>query len=97
MNKSQYKTFFNTLGNVTRLEIIHALREKPLTVTEIIKETGHEQSTISHSIKKLENCHFVTVEKRGQNRVYALNEETIIPLLKIMDVHVKKYCHKCCS
>ncbi len=97
MNKSQYKTFFNTLGNVTRLEIINALRHKPLNVTQLVKETGHQQSTISHSVKKLESCHFVTVEQRGQERFYALNEDTILPLLNIIDTHVKKYCDKNCT
>ena len=38
MLKSQYKLFFSTLGNMTRLEIIQALRKGPMNVTELTKK-----------------------------------------------------------
>jgi len=97
MPKSPYKIFFHTLGNKTRLEIIHALRNKSLNVTELTKKLPYKQSTISHNLKRLVSCQFVRVQRKGLYRYYYLNKETIEPLLKIMDKHVAKYCSKICT
>ena len=97
MLKSQYKPFFHTLGNKTRLEIIFALRKGRMNVTELTKALSYKQSTISHNLKRLISCHFVEVEQNGQFRYYSLNRKTIEPLLKIIDKHVEKFCaKKCC-
>ena len=97
MAKSPYKIFFHTLGNKTRLEIINALRDKPMNVTELTKKLPFKQSTISHNLKRLVSCQFVHVERRGLYRYYSLNKETIELLLKIIDKHVDKYCSKVCK
>ncbi|MFQ5540817.1 MAG: ArsR/SmtB family transcription factor [Candidatus Paceibacteria bacterium] len=89
--------FFHTLGNKTRLEIIHALHKKPMNVTELTEKLPYKQSTISHNLKRLVSCHFVEVKRDGLYRYYSLNKETIEPLLKIMDKHVDKYCSKLCN
>lgn len=65
MLKLQYKIFFGTLGNTTRLEIISALRKGPLNVTELTEKLPYKQSTISHNLKRLESCEFIHVERKG--------------------------------
>lgn len=97
MKDSQYKIFFGTLGNKTRLEIIHALRNGPLNVTQLTKKLPFKQSTISHNLKRLVNCQFVHIQRKGQFHYYSLNKDTIVPLLKLMDKHVEKYCSKVCK
>ena len=96
MLKSQYKLFFSTLGNMTRLEIIQALRKGPMNVTELTKKLSCKQSTTSHNLKRLVRCNFIYVKQDGQYRYYRLNKETIEPLLKIIDNHANKYCKKLC-
>lgn len=96
MVKSPYKLFFHTLGNKTRLEIIHILHKKPMNVTELTKKLPYKQSTISHNLKLLVSCQFVRVQRKGLYRYYSLNKETIEPLLKIIDKHVNKFCKKLC-
>ena len=85
------------MGNKTRLEIIHALRDRAMNVTELTEKLPYKQSTISHNLKRLVSCQFVHVQRKGLYRYYSLNKETIEPLLKIMDKHVKKYCSKLCK
>ena len=84
------------LANATRLAIVHVLLDGPKSVTEIQRAVRCDQSMISHNLKRLERCHFVSVEQSGKQRVYSLNKETIEPLLKLMDKHVNKFCKKLC-
>ncbi len=86
-----HRLFFKAFSNETRLEIINLLRDKSLTVTEICKKTGFEQSRVSHNLKCLENCGFVSVANKGNFRRYSLDEETILPIVNLFDKHIRKY------
>jgi DNA-binding transcriptional ArsR family regulator len=66
-----------------------------MNVTELTKSTRLEQSQISHSLKRLYECKVVDVQRDGKQRIYSLNKETIVPILKIVDVHAKEMCPKC--
>lgn len=91
-----HKFFFETLGNQTRWDIIHLLRKGSRRATDISEVLGYEQSLVSHHLKRLEMCGFVKVEISGTARIYRLNKETIIPLLKLVESHVNKFCKKVC-
>ncbi len=84
--------FFSTLSNPTRLGILELLRESSRNVTQLAEALNQEQSMISHNLKPLVRCRFVFVERKGKERVYALNSETMEPLFKIFTYHAKKYC-----
>lgn len=96
-NKSSYKRFFDTLANKTRLDIIHVLKNKSLNVSELTEKLPYEQSTISHNLKRLKTCRFVYCEKKGKQRYYELNHNTIEPLLELIDEHVDKFCSQVCK
>ncbi|MBI2671423.1 winged helix-turn-helix transcriptional regulator [Candidatus Woesearchaeota archaeon] len=89
-----HRLFFKAFSNQTRLEIIQLLRRKPLTVTEICNKTGFEQSRASHNLRCLEHCGFVKVTSNGNFRKYALDEETIIPIIDLFEKHIHKYKKK---
>lgn len=91
MMQTAYSLFFKVLSNITRLKILELLRQGPRNATEIGEALGFEQSRVSHNMTCLVNCGFVTVKTRGKNKVYSLNEETIVPLLGIIEKHVQKY------
>ena len=92
MKCHSYTTFFETIANKTRLKILEILQAKSMSVTLICTILGEEQSKISHSLKCLTECHFLDVKQKGKQRIYSLNKETILPLMKLVDEHVKKYC-----
>lgn len=94
-----HRLFFKAFSNQTRLEIIQLLRKKPLTVTEISKKTGFEQSRVSHNLRCLEHCGFVKITPYGNFRKYELDAETIIPIVDLFEKHIKKYRKKleCCE
>ena len=89
-----YQQFFGTLANQVRLDIIEVLRNGKKNVSSIVDKLSYDQSTISHSLRRLEECGFVTVEQKGTERIYTLNEKTIKPLLSLMHTHMEKYCCK---
>jgi len=94
--KSYSNLFFETLSTKLRWKILEILREKSRTVSEICKIVKEDQSKISHNLRKLKDCHFINVKKMGKERIYSLNQETILPLLNLVDKHMKKYCCKTC-
>jgi len=86
-----HQLFFKAFSNETRLEIIQLLKKKPFTVSAICEATGFEQSRVSHNLKCLEHCGFVTKVPNGNFRKYSLDEETILPIITLFDTHIEKY------
>ena len=89
-----HKLFFGTLTNGNRFRIANLLLKVPKTVTQISKNLKINQTTVSHNLKRMLRCGFVTNSLNGKFRVYSINKETIAPLIKLMNKHVVKYC-KC--
>ena len=92
--REPYNRFFGTLANQYRLDIIEALSEGQKTVTKLVKRLKFQQSTVSHNLRRLEECGFVSVRQNGKERIYSLNKETIKPLLSLMHYHMNNYCRR---
>jgi DNA-binding transcriptional ArsR family regulator len=48
----------------------------------------YDQTTISHNLKHLNEYGFVFVHRNGKQRIYKLNEKTVLPLMKLIDKHL---------
>ncbi len=92
MNNSTYHVFFTNLANPLKIEIISALKKKESSVGELSEKLKVEQSKVSHALALLKRCKIVNVEQDGKKRIYSLNKETIIPMLKLIDKHSKENC-----
>ncbi len=90
-----YDYFLATLSNKNRIKILNALLGGEKTVSELTNKIGINQSTISNNLSRLKSCGFVTVRPDGKERYYKLNKETALPLMKLINFHVKKYCVNC--
>lgn len=98
MLSTAHHQFLKTLGHPGRMELMLLLLQDPMNVTELVKKSGLEQSAVSHHLRRLKLCNFVQAQAHGKERVYSVNEETVGPLFRLMDKHVKKYCsHLCCD
>lgn len=97
MKCCSYNIFFETIGTRIRMRIVGLLQKAPMSVNYICSALGEEQSKVSHNLKALAECHFLDVERRGRTRVYSLNKTTIVPLMKLVERHVKKYCCRGCD
>ncbi len=87
-----YKIFFGTLVSESRLKIINFLRKEKKNVSEIMQELGLDQTSVSHDLARLKKCGFVKVESEGKFRYYELNEETIKPMMDIIEKHMAENC-----
>ncbi len=84
--------FFQALANQSRMQILDLLRERvSMNVSEICDELGFEQTQASHSLRCLAFCGLVTASREGKSRIYSINEQTLLPLLEIVDRHLEKY------
>jgi len=97
MKHKSYNYFFLNFANKTKFDIILALKEKPLSVSEIVEKVGKEQSAVSHSLKNLTRCNIIKVKQKGKQRLYSLNKKTVLPILELADKHVKCFCPICCK
>ena len=97
MKCNSYYLFFDTISNKTRMAIIDSLMGGAKSVSQICEDIHEEQSKVSHNLKKLMECNFLEVSRDGKRRVYSLNKETIIPIFRLVDKHVSKFCLGECS
>lgn len=98
MKYVSFDHFFMTLGNPRRVRVLQLLNEEgPQRVSAITTALKLEQSAVSHSLKQLLLCHFVTVRQDGKERIYSINEDTVKPLFDQIDRHVRTYCVKGCE
>jgi len=84
------------MSSKLRVKILDLLMKKPMPVNEITKILKEEQSKVSHNLKRLHDCHFIEVERKGKERIYSLNKKTMVPLMKLVEKHVQCYCKKEC-
>ena len=90
--RQPYQQFFGTLANQTRIDIVELLSKGDKNVSEIVGALKTEQSSVSHNLRRLEECGFVTAQRNGKERIYTLNRATIKPLLALMHKHMDTYC-----
>jgi len=93
---SNYHIFFTKLANPLKIRIISQLKEKNQSVSELSKNLKIEQSKLSHALNSMKCCKIVYDKKDGKQRIYSLNKRTILPILKIIDMHEKEFCKCCC-
>ena len=85
-------TFFDVLSTRSRVEIIESLYRGEKSVSEICESVNAERTNVSHQLKLLRECGFVSVRQEGKKRLYSLNSETVKPILDLAERHVGKYC-----
>ena len=93
--KRKCHLFFETLGTKLKIDLLFQLKESPLSVSELSENLSQERSKVSHALISLLECNFVSVDEAGKNRIYFLNKDTILPLLGLVEKHMKNHCKIC--
>lgn len=81
---------FKVLADKTRLELLFALEQKSLCVSEFVEILGFEQSLISHQLKVLRDNNIVSTNKVGNKVFYTLADEHITNLLSVAKAHASE-------
>lgn len=61
-------------------------------VSGLAEALGQEQSMVSHNLKLLEGCHFISSERHGKEKYVSLNREIIEPLFELVEEYSEAYC-----
>jgi DNA-binding transcriptional ArsR family regulator len=67
-----------TLANPKRQEILDNLRQKDMTVNELVKKTGISQANLSQHLAIMRSKGIVTTQRKGINVYYSLSNSKII-------------------
>ncbi|MBI2652477.1 winged helix-turn-helix transcriptional regulator [Candidatus Woesearchaeota archaeon] len=71
-------------SNPTRLEILNLLRDKELSVTDLIKKTKLSQANISQHLSIMKSKGIVASNRKGKNIYYKLTNPKIIKAFNII-------------
>lgn len=82
------------MGNATRLQIIHILRNCPMKVGEIAEITGFGQSHVSRQLGTLRSVGVVECQRQGNEMIYQLADKDIGEVYdlvrKVLTTHMQK-------
>jgi DNA-binding transcriptional ArsR family regulator len=76
---------FRGFADPSRLSVLLALREGPLTVSEIVETTGLSQSNASNHLACLRDCGLVMAEPEGRYVTYHLSDDRVGELLELAE------------
>ncbi len=77
--------FFRGFSDRSRLSILEALRDGPLTVGTIVEKTGLSQSNVSNHLRCLSDCNLVVSAPQGRYTLYQLSDPRVGTLLSLAD------------
>ena len=72
------------MGNPLRMEIMHWLRERPLSVNDIAIATHQHQATISRNMAILRNASIVITHREGNNILYQVANPKLVSVCDLM-------------
>lgn len=76
---------FRGFSDVSRLTLLEALRDGPLTVTALIEQTGLTQSNVSNHLACLRDCGLVIASRQQRYTLYQLSDERVATLLSLAE------------
>jgi DNA-binding transcriptional ArsR family regulator len=76
--------FCSALSDPTRIFILYALDEGPCNVTELTREVGVPQPTVSRHLKVLRERGLVFAQRQGTVVIYHLADQRIIQALDLL-------------
>ncbi len=79
---------FKTLGDKTRVKILHALSKEELCVCDISAILDMSISAVSHQLRVLRNMKLVKYRKDGKSVYYSLDDLHVVQFIKMAYEHV---------
>jgi len=76
---------FRGFSDMSRLLILEALRDGPLTVGTIVERTGLSRTNVSNHLRCLSDCDLVTSTSQGRYTLYQLSDPRVAKFLGLAD------------
>ncbi|HEY3340787.1 MAG TPA: metalloregulator ArsR/SmtB family transcription factor [Anaerolineae bacterium] len=80
---------FGALGDPNRVRIIAMLLQTEMNVGDLARAVTMSESAVSHQLRILRQMRLVRVDKRGRQVYYALDDEHVAELIKLVLQHVR--------
>jgi DNA-binding transcriptional ArsR family regulator len=77
------------LAAPSRVLILAQLRERPLSVSDLVVAVGMEQSAVSHQLRLLRDIGLVVGERQGRRVVYSLYDHHVAELIDQAVGHIE--------
>ncbi|MGO8946977.1 MAG: ArsR/SmtB family transcription factor [Ktedonobacterales bacterium] len=84
---------FRGFSDQSRLSLLEALCDGPLTVTALVERTGLTQSNVSNHLACLRDCGLVTTRAQGRYVRYQLSDERVAALLGLAEELLAETAH----
>jgi DNA-binding transcriptional ArsR family regulator len=75
---------FATLSEPSRLRLLQILIHGPMTVTELVKDTGMKQGNVSKQLGILYDAHLLERNREGNFIRYAIRDNTVTQLCNLV-------------
>jgi DNA-binding transcriptional ArsR family regulator len=72
------------LGNATRLEIVHILRDGPQHVNSMAQSIGLDQASLSRHLKVLRDHNIVITHRHGKEIIYNLANPKVVDICNLL-------------
>ena len=73
-----------TLGNAKRIEILNALNDRELTVSDIVDILGVSSANVSQHLAIMKNKGILTSRREGNNIYYKVSNDKVIMACNLM-------------
>jgi DNA-binding transcriptional ArsR family regulator len=80
---------FGTLGDPNRVRIIALLLQNEMNVGDLARAVAMSESAVSHQLRILRQMRLVRVDKRGRQVFYALDDEHVAVLVRLVLEHIQ--------
>jgi ArsR family transcriptional regulator, cadmium/lead-responsive transcriptional repressor len=84
---------FRGFADLSRLLLLEALRDEPLTVTTLVERTGLTQSNVSNHLACLRDCGLVIASAHGRYTLYQLSDARVSTLLSLASELLSETAH----
>ena len=84
---------FRGFADPSRLRVLEALRDGPLTVSAIVEATTLSQPNVSNHLSCLHDCGLVAREQQGRFVLYRLSDPRVAELMTLVDTLLADVAH----
>lgn len=86
---TEISTFFQILGDNTRVKILFALDHNEMCVCDIANVLNMTKSSISHQLSYLKDLNIVKSRKSGKEVYYSLDDEHVKEVFEVAISHIE--------